>query len=88
MIFAAMARGEAAIDESKDGKLKPCPFCGGNPKGMVCDGSGRYYDDKRYYDKLDTKIFCGRTMTHMLIKCSKCGVMTKPYLTEKGLFKG
>ena len=69
-------------------ELKPCPFCGGKPKLMVCDASGRYYDDKRYYDTTGTEVFYGRTMTHMLIKCSKCGVMTKAYLTEKKLFKG
>ena len=67
-------------------ELKPCPFCGGKPKLMVCDASGRYYDDKRYYTGAEG--FYGRTMTHRLIKCSKCGVMTKAYLTEKGLFKG
>lgn len=75
-------------DEDKGEKLKPCPFCGGKPKVMVCDESGRYCDDKRYYDNLGTTTFYGRTMTHMLIKCSRCGVRTKAYLTKKGLFKG
>ncbi len=62
-------------------ELKPCPFCGGEPKLMVCDGSGSYYSD------IGTAAFCGREMTHKLIRCSKCGVRTKAYLTEKGLFK-
>lgn len=62
-------------------ELKPCPFCGGEPKLMVCDGSGSYYAD------IGTAVFYGREMTHKLIRCQKCGIRTKDYLTEKGLFK-
>lgn len=62
--------------------LKQCPFCGGEPKLMVCDGSGSYYAD------IGTAVFYGREMTHKLIRCSKCGVRTKAYLTDKRLLKG
>lgn len=62
--------------------LKQCPFCGGEPKLMVCDGSGNHYAD------IGTTVLYGREVTHKLIRCSKCGVRTKPYLTDKGLLKG
>lgn len=62
-------------------ELKPCPFCGGEPKLMVCDGSGSYYAN------IGTAAFFGREMTYKLIRCQKCGIRTKAYLTEKGLFK-
>mgnify|MGYP002764086978 FL=1 len=62
-------------------ELKPCPFCGGEPKLYFCDGSGRYYD-------IGAAAFYGREMTHKLIRCSKCGVRTKAYLTDRGVFNG
>ena len=62
-------------------KLKPCPFCGETPKVYVYDGSGRFYDN------LGTAVIGGREMPHMLIRCPRCGIKTKAYLTEKGLFR-
>lgn len=63
-------------------KLKPCPFCDGEPKVYVCDGSGSYYAN------IGTAVFYGREMTHKLIRCPKCGVRTKAYLTDRGVFNG
>ena len=62
-------------------ELKRCLSCGGEPKVYVCDGSGSYYAN------IGTVVFYGREMTHKLIRCQKCGVRTKAYLTENGLFK-
>lgn len=61
-------------------KLKPCPFCGGEPKVKVCDGSGTFYAD------IGTETLYGRKMTHCLIRCERCHVKTQPYLTRRGLF--
>lgn len=61
-------------------ELKPCPFCGGKAKVKVCDGSGTFYTD------IGTDVMFGRKMTHCLIKCEKCGVKTKAYLTRRGVF--
>jgi hypothetical protein len=61
-------------------ELKPCPFCGGKPKVKVCDGSGTYYTD------IGTDFLFGRKMSHCLVKCDRCGVKTKAYLTRRGVF--
>lgn len=61
-------------------KLKSCPFCGGEPVVMSCDGSGSVYSSKG-----DTKLW-GKELDHLLIRCSVCGVKTKAYKTEKGVF--
>ena len=60
--------------------LKPCPFCDGKAKVFVCDGSGSFYAD------IGTELFRGRQMSHCLIKCQRCGVRTKAYLTRRGVF--
>lgn len=62
-------------------ELKPCPFCGGIPKVHACDASGAFYAG------LETAVLYGRVTKHRLIRCSKCGIRTKAYLTENGLFK-
>lgn len=61
-------------------ELKPCPFCGGEPLIQVCDGAGMYHS------RIGTASIGGRSMTHLLILCKKCGVHTKAYATERGLF--
>lgn len=61
-------------------ELKPCPFCGGEAKVMVCDGSGAYYTD------IGTEIYRGRGMTNCLVICRKCRVRTQAYLTRRGVF--
>ena len=61
-------------------ELKPCPFCGGEAKVMVCDGAGTYCTD------IGTELFMGRKMSHCLVRCKKCGVKTKAYLTRRGVF--
>ena len=61
-------------------ELKPCPFCGGKAKVKVCDGSGSFYAD------IGTIRFFDREMSHCLIKCERCGVKTKAYLTRRGVF--
>lgn len=61
-------------------ELKPCPFCGGVGKEKVCDGIGSYYAD------IGTEVFHGRKMTCYLIKCNRCGIRTKAYLTRRGVF--
>lgn len=61
-------------------ELKPCPFCNGKAKVKVCDGSGHYCAD------VETVFAYGRRMTHCLIRCEKCGVKTKAYLTRRGVF--
>ena len=66
-------------------KLKPCPFCGGKPLVMNCDGSGTFYSSLSDSEK--TNFMYGRKMSHFLIKCQKCNVRTKAYATTKGLFK-
>lgn len=61
-------------------ELKPCPFCGGEAIVFACDGSGSFFAQR-------TCVFYGRKLDHLLIKCNKCGIRTKAYKTEKGLFK-
>lgn len=61
-------------------ELKNCPFCGGKAKVKVCDGSGEHYTD------VGTDRFRGREMSHCLIRCEKCGVKTKAFLTRRGVF--
>ena len=60
--------------------LKPCPFCGGKAQVKVCDGSGNFCAD------VGTVVLFGRQMSHCLIKCQRCGVKTKAYLTRRGVF--
>ena len=61
-------------------ELKKCPFCGGKAKVKVCDGSGSFYAN------IGTERFMGRDMSHCLIRCEKCGVKTKAYLTRRGVY--
>jgi hypothetical protein len=61
-------------------ELKLCPFCNGKAKVKVCDGAGCFYTD------IGTEMYLGRKMTHCLIRCEKCGVKTKAYLTRRGVF--
>ena len=61
-------------------ELKPCPFCGGKAKVYVCDCSGRYFTD------IGTDTYHGIQMTCCLIRCERCGVKTKAYLTRRGVF--
>ena len=61
-------------------ELKSCPFCDGEAKVKVCDGAGCFYTD------IGTEMYLGRKMTHCLIRCEKCGVKTKAYLTRRGVF--
>jgi hypothetical protein len=63
-----------------DRELKSCPFCGGKAKVKVCDGGGEYCTD------IGTDVFRGRKMSHCLIRCERCGVKTKAYLTRRGVF--
>ena len=64
----------------KQNELKPCPFCGGVGKVKVCDGSGAFYAD------IGTEVIFGRKMTHCIVRCERCGVKTKAYLTRRGVF--
>lgn len=61
-------------------ELEPCKYCGGKAKVWACDGSGAYYTD------IGREIYYGRKMTHKLIMCDRCGIRTKPYLTDRGLW--
>ena len=61
-------------------ELKPCPFCGGKPRVDACDGAAMFHGH------IGTASIGGRPMTHKMIYCSKCGVHTKAYLTDRGLF--
>ena len=61
-------------------ELKRCPFCGGEAKLFVCDGSGSFWST------VGTASIGGRVMSHKLIRCVKCGIRTKAYLTDKGVF--
>ena len=61
-------------------ELKPCPFCDGKANVKVCDGAGCFYTD------IGAEMYLGRKMTHCLIRCEKCGVKTKAYLTRRGVF--
>jgi hypothetical protein len=63
-----------------ENKLKSCPFCGGKAKVKVCDGSGTFYAD------IGTEVLFGRKMSHCLIKCERCDIKTKAYLTRRGVF--
>lgn len=60
--------------------LRECPFCGGKAKVKVCDGAGQYYTD------IGIEEFYGRKMTCCLIRCERCGIKTKAYLTRRGVF--
>lgn len=64
-------------------ELKPCPFCGGEAEVHMCDGAGMYHT------KLgeNVKVLWGRPLTHKMIICKKCGIRTKAYLTDNGVFK-
>lgn len=61
-------------------ELKPCPFCRGEAKVYVCDGSGSLWST------IGTASIGGRPLTHKLIMCTKCGVRTKAFLTDRGVF--
>jgi Lar family restriction alleviation protein len=61
-------------------ELKPCPFCGGEPQVFACDGAGCFYTS------VGTAQIMGRKTDHKLIRCKKCGIRTKAYLTDKGVF--
>lgn len=61
-------------------ELKPCPFCGGKAKVFSCDGAGAFYTNAG-----EAQIW-GRKMNHKLIRCKNCGIKTKAYLTDKGVF--
>lgn len=61
-------------------ELKPCPFCNGKAKVKVCDGAGCFYTD------IGTEMYLGRKMSHCLIRCERCGIKTKAYLTRRGVF--
>lgn len=65
----------------KSDELKLCPFCGGKAKLMACDGTGEYFAN------VGTTKLKGRELDHLLIRCEKCGIRTKAYSTEKGVFK-
>lgn len=52
-------------------KLKPCPFCGGEARGLFCTANGAY--TSVYYN---IKIR-GLNANHSLIACGKCGCRTK-----------
>lgn len=62
------------------GELKPCPFCAGKAQVLACDASGVYFSS------LGTPVLRGRKLTHRLVRCTKCGVRTKAYLTVRGLW--
>lgn len=62
-----------------ESKLKPCPMCGGEAKKWFCDATGRYSSNV----KMNA---CGREMTHKYIRCERCGIRTKVYATDKGVF--
>lgn len=64
-------------------KLKPCPFCGGKPLVMSCDGLGTFYSSLP--DLRETNLM-RRKMPRFLIRCQKCNVRTKAYATIKELF--
>ena len=61
-------------------ELKPCPFCGCEAEINACDGAGLFHG------KVGMASIGGRPMTHKLIICKKCGVRTKAYLTDRGVF--
>ena len=61
-------------------ELKPCPFCGGKAKIKACDGRGDLCTD------IGVETYYGRQMTCCLIRCERCGVKTKAYLTRRGVF--
>jgi Lar family restriction alleviation protein len=61
-------------------ELKPCPFCGGKPQMFACDGSGSFFAP------IGTTQFWGRKLDHFLIRCTACGVRTKAYKTNRGVF--
>ncbi len=47
---------------------------------FVCDGAGSFYSN------IGTVQMMGRKLDHKLIRCQKCGIRTKAYLTERGVF--
>ena len=73
------SKGKEGEGEMRE-ELKNCPFCNGKAKVKVCDGSGSFYAD------IGTARFMGREMTHCLIRCEKCGIKTKAYLTRRGVY--
>ena len=61
--------------------LKSCPFCGAEPKLYYCNTNGQYITQDASVSKL-----YGRDITHKMIICSKCGIRTKTYATNKEAF--
>ena len=62
-------------------ELKPCPFCGGEAKVHICDGAGMYHNSPERGN-----VLFGRHLTHKMILCNKCGIRTKAYATDRGVF--
>ena len=60
-------------------ELKPCPFCGSKAEHWYCSFDGKHISDT-------IKVLWGMECNHHMIKCSKCGIRTKVYATNKGCF--
>ena len=61
------------------GDILRCPCCGAGAKHLFCTPDGKHTADvpgHRY----------GQFTSHHLIRCTKCGLQTKIYATEKGAF--
>lgn len=71
-----LSKGRHTMEE-----LKSCPFCGSMPQLCYCDASGSTYT------KNPATIYYGKRMTHKAYVCIKCGIRTKPYATDKGVWK-
>ena len=80
MVRSCYLRTQMKGEKMEHKELKPCPFCGGKAKVMVCDGAGTYYAN------IGTEVLYGRKLTHCLIRCERCRVITQAYLTRRGAF--
>ena len=62
-------------------ELKPCPFCGGEARFYYCDAKGRFASRDS-----SVAFIGGLPLDHKRIVCEKCGVRTKQYKTDKGVW--
>lgn len=61
-------------------EIKNCPCCNGTAKHWFCTADGKHTTE------IEDKYIYGGLADHHIIRCSKCGLQTKVYGTNRGAF--